>query len=136
VKSSCIISISHTRPWVVQWKYMRHNYNKILKKTCGACGARVSTWSKQSCWTRWAFRPRLSLLSSETCSARSTCSSSSSLSATRTARTYIITEQLYTVQLNFGVIANKRSAVAEMGDRGHSRHGPKKVEAAVPHSRG
>jgi len=30
---------------------------------------------------------------------------------------------------------DKSSAVAEMGDRGHSRHGPKRGEAAMPHSR-
>ena len=33
-------------------------------------------------------------------------------------------------------IINKSSAVAEMGDRGHNRHGLKRGEAAVPHSRG
>jgi len=31
---------------------------------------------------------------------------------------------------------NKSSAVAEMGDRGHNRHGTKREEAAVPLSRG
>jgi len=31
---------------------------------------------------------------------------------------------------------NKSSAVAEMGDRSHSRHGPKREGAAVPLSRG
>ena len=30
---------------------------------------------------------------------------------------------------------NKSSAVAEMGDRGHNRHGPKEGGAAVPLSR-
>ena len=30
---------------------------------------------------------------------------------------------------------DKSSAVAEMGDRGHNRHGPKRVGAAVPLSR-
>jgi len=30
---------------------------------------------------------------------------------------------------------NKSSAVAEMGDRGHNRHGPKRWGAAVPLSR-
>jgi len=30
---------------------------------------------------------------------------------------------------------NKSSAVAEMGDRGHNRHGPKRVGGAVPLSR-
>ena len=29
-------------------------------------------------------------------------------------------------------LINKRSAVAEMGDRGHNRHGPKRWGAAVP----
>jgi len=31
---------------------------------------------------------------------------------------------------------NKSSAVAEMGDRGHNRHGPKRGAAAVPLPRG
>jgi len=31
---------------------------------------------------------------------------------------------------------NKRSAVAEMGDRGHNRHGPKREGTPVPLSRG
>jgi len=31
---------------------------------------------------------------------------------------------------------NKSSAVAEVDDRGHSRHGPKRGKAAVPRSRG
>jgi len=31
---------------------------------------------------------------------------------------------------------NKSAAVAEMGDRGHNRHGPKRGGAAVPLSRG
>jgi len=31
---------------------------------------------------------------------------------------------------------NKSSAVAEMGDRGHNRHGPNRAGAAVPLSRG
>jgi len=30
---------------------------------------------------------------------------------------------------------NKSSAVAEMGDRGHNRHGPKRGGGAVPLSR-
>ena len=37
---------------------------------------------------------------------------------------------------NLFTFDNKSSAVAELGDRGHNKHGPKRQGAAVPISRG
>jgi len=39
------------------------------------------------------------------------------------------------IRLYLSGYMNKSSAVAEMGDRGHNRHGPKRGGAAVPLSR-
>jgi len=39
------------------------------------------------------------------------------------------------LSLPYGTIGDKSSAVAEMGDRGHNGHGPKRGGAAVPLSR-
>ena len=49
----------------------------------------------------------------------------------------VVTTEIHAIHASFQFLTNKSSAVAEMSDRSHNRHGPKTAgRAAVPLSRG
>jgi len=49
---------------------------------------------------------------------------------------HLLHQLVHVILANVYIDKNKTSAIAEMGDRGHNRHGPKRWGATVPISRG